>query len=66
MSQDPTERYLTAYPPDVRSQVRVLIAKGRLADSLERRYPERHAVASDSALYDYLVRPEQPQNPHES
>jgi hypothetical protein len=54
MSQVRTERYLTAYPPDVRSQVRVLIAKGRLADSLEQRYPERHAVASDSALYDYV------------
>lgn len=54
MSDDPTERYLAAYPPDVRAQVRVLIAEGRLADSLERRYPERHDVASDGALYDYV------------
>lgn len=54
MSDDPTERYLAAYPPDLRAQVRVLIAEVRLADSLERRYPERHGVASDGALYDYV------------
>jgi predicted metal-dependent hydrolase len=54
MSADPTERYLAAYPPELRTQVRALIAEGRLASSLERRYPERHAIASDGALYDYV------------
>ena len=54
MSDDPTEQYLAGYPPDLRAQVRVLIAEGRLADSLERRYPERHDVVSDGALYDYV------------
>lgn len=54
MSDDPTERYLAGYPPELRAQVRVLITQGRLADSLERRYPERHDIASDGALYDYV------------
>ena len=54
MNADPTAKYLAAYPPDLRAQVRVLIAQGRLADSLERRYPERHDVVSDGALYDYV------------
>jgi hypothetical protein len=34
MSADPTFKYLAAYPPDLRAQVRLLIAEGRLADSL--------------------------------
>ncbi len=54
MSADPTTKYLAAYPPEVRAQVRTLIAEGRLADSLERRYPERHDITSDGALYDYV------------
>lgn len=54
MSADPTLKYLAAYPPDLRAQVRVLIAEGRLVDSLERRHPERHGIASDGALYDYV------------
>ena len=33
---------------------RVLIADGLLASSLERRYPERHDIVSDGALYDYV------------
>jgi len=54
MSTDPTAKYLAAYPPDLRAQVRGLIAEGRLADSLERRYPDRHDIASDGALYGYV------------
>ena len=54
MSADPTTKYLAAYPPDLRAQVRVLIAQGRLADSLQRRYPDRHDIASDGALYEYV------------
>lgn len=54
MTADPTSKYLAAYPPDLRAQVRVLIAEGRLADSLARRHPEGHDVASDAALYGYV------------
>ena len=55
MSADPTAKYLAAYPPEIRAQVRALIAQGRLADSLERRYPERHDITSDGALYGYVA-----------
>jgi predicted metal-dependent hydrolase len=54
MNADPTAKYLAAYPPELRAQVRVLIADGLLASSLERRYPERHDIVSDGALYDYV------------
>lgn len=54
MSADPTAKYLAAYPPALRAQVRALIAQGLLAEHLERRYPERHTIASDGALYDYV------------
>ena len=55
MTADPTGKCPVAYPPELRAQVGVLIAKGRLADSLERRCPERHDIASDGALYDHLT-----------
>ena len=55
MSADPTAKYLSAYPPELRAQVRELIAQGRLADRLERRYPERHDIVSDGALYEYVT-----------
>lgn len=47
-------RYLQAYPPNLQEQVRQLIANGRLGDYLRQRYPDRHAVQSDRALYDYV------------
>ena len=46
-------RYLAGYPPDLLAQVRGLIAEGRLAETVSRRYPEGHDVKTDRALYDY-------------
>lgn len=54
MSPDPTTKYLAGYPPELLAQVRELISAGRLQDHLQHRYPERHAVASDAALYEYV------------
>ncbi len=54
MSADPSLKYLAGYSPDLLDQVRALMAEGRLAEGLERRYPECHAVSSDGALYDYV------------
>lgn len=48
-------RYLQAYPPHLQDQVRQLIEQGRLGEYLERRYPERHDVQSDKALYVYAM-----------
>ena len=47
-------KYLAGYPPAVLAQVHQLIAEGRLAETIERRYPEGHEVATDRALYDYV------------
>ena len=49
-------RYLQGYPDALQQQVRQLIAEGRLGDYLERRYPQRHQVQSDKALYGYVQR----------
>ncbi|MNO94114.1 hypothetical protein D3C76_857260 [compost metagenome] len=48
-------RYLQAYPQSLQEQVRQLIADNRLGDYLERRYPGRHDVQSDKALYTYAM-----------
>lgn len=47
-------KYLAGYPPELLAQVRELIAQGRMAKLIDRRYPERHQVLSDGALYDYV------------
>ncbi|MDD1014114.1 M48 family metallopeptidase [Pseudomonas rubra] len=46
-------KYLQAYPPALQDQVRQLIASNRLGDYLLQRYPDKHAVQSDKALYTY-------------
>ncbi|QEY73984.1 YgjP-like metallopeptidase domain-containing protein [Pseudomonas denitrificans (nom. rej.)] len=48
-------RYLQAYPPQLQDQVRQLIEQDRLGEYLERRYPGRHGVQSDKALYGYAM-----------
>jgi predicted metal-dependent hydrolase len=47
--------YLQGYPAPLQAQVQQLLEQGRLGDYLQQRYPERHAVQSDRALYDYAV-----------
>ncbi|WP_017902975.1 M48 family metallopeptidase [Pseudomonas asplenii] len=48
-------KYLQAYPPSLQEQVRQMIAQDRLGDYLGQRYPGRHAVQSDKALYGYVL-----------
>jgi predicted metal-dependent hydrolase len=48
-------RYLQAYPPALQDKVRQLIAGDRLGEHLAARYPLRHAVQSDRALYAYTM-----------
>lgn len=48
-------RYLQAYPPQLQDQVRQLIEQDRLGQYLECRYPGRHDVQSDKALYGYAM-----------
>ena len=46
--------YLSGYPDDITAQVQKLIADGRLAGILLKKYPAAHAVRTDRALYDYV------------
>ena len=48
-------KYLAAYPPQLQEQVRQMIAGDRLGEYLAKRYPERHAVQSDKALYAHVM-----------
>lgn len=48
-------KYLQAYPAQLQDQVRQLIAEDRLGDYLSQRYPGRHDVQSDKALYGYAL-----------
>jgi predicted metal-dependent hydrolase len=46
-------KYLKAYSPQLQAQVQQLIATQRLGGYLAERYPARHQVQSDKALYAY-------------
>ncbi len=48
-------KYLNAYPPALQDKVRRLIADDKLGDYLGKKYPQRHAVQSDRALYGYCA-----------
>jgi UTP pyrophosphatase len=47
-------KYLGGYPAALLDQVRELIRTDRLAAHLTKRYPERHAIQTDKALYQYM------------
>lgn len=47
--------YLSGYPAALTDEVRRLIAQDRLATILLQKYPQAHAVRTDSALYDYVM-----------
>ncbi|AOE82876.1 YgjP-like metallopeptidase domain-containing protein [Pseudomonas sp. TCU-HL1] len=48
-------KYLRGYPASLQEQIAQMIAAGRLGEYLERRYPGRHEVQSDKALYTYAM-----------
>ena len=47
-------KYLAGYPLHVQARVLELIEQGRLGPMLAEKYPQSHAVRSDSQLYDYV------------
>jgi len=47
-------RYLSGYPERLTAPVRAAIADGSLAARLLAKYPQRHDVRTDRALYDYV------------
>ncbi|TLX59128.1 metal-dependent hydrolase [Stutzerimonas nosocomialis] len=54
MNPTPPLKYLQGYPEALQQQVARLIAEGRLGDYLAGRYPGRHEIQSDKALYGYV------------
>jgi len=46
-------KYLSAYSPDLQDKVRQMIAQNRLGQHLAQKYPQRHTVQTDKALYQY-------------
>ncbi|CAG9186736.1 UTP pyrophosphatase [Cupriavidus pampae] len=53
-AKDPM-RFLGGYPADVLDQVRAMVAADKLGAHIARRYPQRHTVQTDRALYDYTT-----------
>lgn len=49
------DRYVGDYPATTREQVRRLVRENRLSTYLQRKYPDTHAIQTDSALYDYVL-----------
>lgn len=49
-----TPNYLTGYPAALIEQVHQLIAQEKLAPWLLAKYPQAHAIRTDSSLYDYV------------
>lgn len=47
-------KYLKGYPADLIGQVQGLVATNRLGEYLAKRYPGRHDIQSDKALYRYV------------
>jgi len=47
--------YLAGYPEHLVAQVRELIAQGKLAELLQKKYPQSHDIRTDKALYDYVL-----------
>ena len=54
-STPPHLRFLSGYPAHLLGQVQQLIDQGKLADVLRQRYPDRHDVRTDKALYDFVM-----------
>ena len=47
--------YLQAYPNSVQEQVQRMVQEQRLGTYLEQKYPLRHNISSDKALYEYTM-----------
>jgi predicted metal-dependent hydrolase len=48
-------KYLAGYSENITSQVRLLISKDKLGETLLKKYPTPHTIRTDKALYTYAV-----------
>ncbi|HHX8274995.1 TPA: M48 family metallopeptidase [Vibrio diabolicus] len=51
----PSLRYIQGYPQNIIEQVGSLIASGKFVPWFEKRYPDRHQIKSEKALYEYAM-----------
>ena len=51
----PELKYLIGYSENVTNQVRLLISKDKLGETLLKKYPVAHTIRTDKALYAYTV-----------
>ncbi|MEZ8142291.1 metal-dependent hydrolase [Enterovibrio norvegicus FF-33] len=52
---NPSLRYLNGYPEHLVSQIERLVESGKLGAWLTQRYPGKHAITTEKALYDYVM-----------
>ena len=45
--------YLTGYPEQIQQQAKALLNRGQLGDYLQQRYPDKHDIQGDKALFQY-------------
>ncbi len=51
----PSLRYIQGYPQNIVEQVSSLVDSGKLVPWFEKRYPDRHQIKSEKALYEYAI-----------
>lgn len=49
-------RYLTGYPDHIVRQVQDLLTKGKLGNTILKKYPTSHSFSNNKALYTYTVK----------
>jgi UTP pyrophosphatase len=52
----PKLKYIAHYPEHLKEQVRRLIDEQKLGKYLLAKYPQKHAITTDKALYDYAIK----------
>jgi predicted metal-dependent hydrolase len=48
-------KYLHGYPEALQAQAQHLLQQGKLGELLDKKYPGRHNIRTDKALYDYVL-----------
>jgi predicted metal-dependent hydrolase len=48
-------KYLQGYPEHLKAQAQQLLQQGTLGTMLMEKYPDRHTIRTDKALYDYVL-----------
>lgn len=48
-------KYIQHYPQEIQDQIQALIDKDKLGDYLRKKYPKKHDIKTDKALYTYVM-----------